>query len=132
MGLIIMVGLLIVAGIIFWLVNEKYYTNWTLVSYLICFGLAIIIFFSCFLGCLCNHSSQNKEDLRSDYHTLVLALEAANDPVDYYNLIPKVREYNEAITEQRRGRDIFWVDIIYSREIAEMPLIDLTEYNKTK
>lgn len=128
MGLLIAAGLFMVAAIVFWIIYEVHFVFWAQVPQLICFGIVIVILFGCFLGCLCNHSPQNKENLRNDYHILTLALEGADDPIDYYNLIPKVAKYNETIEAQRRGCANFWTNIIFSREIAEMPLIDLNEY----
>lgn len=127
MGLLITAGLFMVVAIVFWIIYEVYCVFWAHLPHLICFGIAIVILFGCFLGCLCNHSPQNKEDLRNDYHILVLALEGADDPIDYYNLIPKVVKYNEIVEAQRQGRNNFWTNIIFSREIAEMPLVDLNE-----
>ena len=75
MGLFIIAGLLIVFGILFWALNERYLEDWMQAATLICSIVSCVMLFILLLVMGVNRAESNIIDMKEDYDMCVLALE---------------------------------------------------------
>ena len=128
MGLFIIAGLLLVAGVIFWALGAKYYENWQLIGQIVCLMGGGIMLFVLLLMMGTNRSNQAITDLEKDYTIYTLALEECNTSDELNAIRDRINAYNDTINEHRTGRQSEMTNWLYSPKVAEMPLIIVPDY----
>jgi hypothetical protein len=128
MGLFMIAGLLLVAALIFWLLEENNYQNGWFLGRILSLGIGCIMLLSLCLAMGTNRSDDAITELENDYATYTLALEGC-DTLNELNAIQDgINTYNDTIEEHRRGRQSAMANWLYSPKVAEMPLIVVPNY----
>ena len=128
MGLFIIAGLLIVFGILFWALNERYLEDWMQAATLICFIVGCVMLFVLLLLMGINRATQNIIDIKEDYDMCVLALEGCETINEYMAIADKINAYNDTVEQHRKMRKNEMTNWLFSPKIAEMPLIVVPDY----
>jgi hypothetical protein len=128
MGLFIIAGVLIVLGILFWALYEKYIENWTLMIGLICLIVGCAMLFVLLLVMGTNRTEQNIINMEEDYAMCTLALESCDTINEYMAIADKINAYNDTVEQHRKMRNNEMTNWLFSPKIAEMPLIVVPDY----
>ena len=128
MGLFIIAGLLIVFGILFWALNERYLEDWMQAATLICSIVGCVMLFILLLVMGVNRAESNIIDMKEDYDMCVLALEGCETINEYMAIADKINAYNDTVEHHRKMRKDEMTNWLFSPKIAEMPLIVVPDY----
>lgn len=128
MGLFIIAGALIVLGILFWALNERYLEDWMQAATLICFIVGCVMLFVLLLVMGSNRTDQTIVDMEEDYATYTLALEGCDTLNEYMAIADKINAYNDTVEQHREMRKNKMTNWLFSPKIAEMPLIIVPDY----
>ena len=128
MGLFIIAGVLIVLGILFWALNERYVAGWTQAAALICSIAGCAMLFALLLVMGTNREEQNIIDMKEDYAMCTLALEGCDTVNEYMVIADKINAYNDTVGRHRRMRNSKKTNWLFSPKNAEMPLIVVPDY----
>lgn len=130
MGLFIIVGTIALMGLIFWIIYKKCCEFWAEMASALCWIAAGAMLLILLLMMGCNRSNVIVPDMQQDYIILSLALEEADSLSDYPIILPEVEKYNEVIKQHKRNRENIWTNWLFSSKVAELPLIDISQYDK--
>ena len=128
MGLFIIAGVLIVLGILFWALNERYLEGWTQATTLICSIVGCAMLFALLLVMTTNRAEQNIIDMKEDYAMYTLALEGCDTMNEYMAIADKINAYNDTVEQHRKMRKNKMTNWLFSPKIAEMPLIVVPDF----
>ena len=131
MCLFIIAGTIAFIGLIFWIIYKKIcYEFWAEMASYLCWIAAGAMLFILLLIMGVNYSTNIAPDMQQDYAILSLALEEADSLLDYAVILPEVEKYNSVIEEHKRNRENIWTNWLFSSKVAELPLIDISQYDK--
>lgn len=128
MGLFIIAGALIVLGILFWALNERYLEDWMQAATLICLIVGCVMLFAFLLVIGINRAESNIIDMKEDYDMYVLALESCDTINEYMAIADKINDYNDTVEQHRKMRKNEMTNWLFSPKIAEMPLIVVPDF----
>lgn len=128
MGLFIIAGALIVLGILFWALNERYVEDWTQAGTLICSIAGCVMLFVLLLMMGTNRAESNIIDMKEDYVMYTLTLEGCDTIDEYMAVADKINAYNDTVKQHREMRNSKMTNWLFSPKIAEMPLIVIPDY----
>lgn len=128
MGLFIIAGVLIVLGILFWALNERYVEDWTQAATLICSIAGGVMLFVLLLMMGTNRAESNIIDMKEDYVMYTLTLEGCDTINEYMAVADKINAYNDTVKQHREMRNSKMTNWLFSPKIAEMPLIVVPDY----
>ena len=128
MGLFIIAGVLIVLGILFWALNERYLEGWTQATTLICSIVGCAMLFVLLVVMTTNRAEQNIIDMKEDYAMYTLALEGCDTMNEYMAIADKINAYNDTVEQHRKMRKNKMTNWLFSPKIAEMPLIVVPDF----
>ena len=130
MGLFIIVGTIAFVGLIFWIIYKKCDEFWADMASFLCWIAAGVMLFILLLIMVDNRNNNIAPDMQQDYVILSLALEEADSLLDYSVILPEVEKYNSVVEQHRRNRENIWTNWLFSSKVAELPLIDISQYDK--
>ena len=128
MGLFIIAGILIVIGILFWLLEERYCENWMFAAKLVCLMAGGIMLFVLLIVMGTNRADETIINMGEDYTMCTLALEGCDTLTEYMAIADEINAYNDTVNQHRKMRENDMTDWLFSPKIAEMPLIVVPDF----
>jgi hypothetical protein len=128
MGLFAIAGMLIVCGLLFWVLDEKYGDYWMFAAKLIGFAVGGMMLFVLLLMMGTNRVEAVVSDMKEDYIMCTLALEGCDTINKYMAIADKINAYNDTVEHHREMRKNKMTNWLFSPKIAEMPLIVVPDY----
>ena len=123
MGFFIIAGLLIVFGILFWAIEERYCETWMFGVKMSCLILGCAMLFVLLLMMGTNRADETIVNMEKNYAMYTLALESCDTMSEYMVIASKIDAYNATVEQHRKMRSNEMTNWLFSPKIAEMPLV---------
>lgn len=128
MGLFIIAGLLIILGILFWTLDERYCEYWMFAVKLIGLIVGGAMLLVLLLMLANNRAEGFILDMKEDYVMYTLALEGCDTINEYMAIADKINAYNDTVEHHRKMRNNEMTNWLFSPRVAEMPLIVVPDF----
>lgn len=129
MGLFIIAGLILVAALVIHILDLNCRGDWQFTAKLICLVVGCGMLFVLFMMMSTNRGDAVVDEMEKNYTMITCALEGTDNLSDYAVILPEAKAYNKEIENHRKYRANDLTNWLYSPVIAEMPLIDISQYD---